>query len=324
MQNTATITKGKLYVKGSLDQQSNGNSVGTATLDIAEAHVGLGCQYKGQTGTLPHTPCKYGAATTNDNVWATLIDNTPAPITPPVVDWNGWYLNASPGPYFNCNATQTGDFAQPVFKFDNPVGVASDSGANKLTYKNDNQGVADLTPSTSYTCKTPGGQISWNDSTSTLTITGTVFIDGSATVQNGRTNLYTGSGVLYLSGSFFLKNSKLCAVSSTSTCDMTKWNSTVDLMGVVANGNGSVPADSQVNPGDSIQLVSAYMMGALYATNNIEIGTTSVFDGPMDAAEVKLGQASSGTFTGFTFVPVGLPGETTTYAQPLAPSFAGG
>ncbi len=66
------------------------------------------------------------------------------------------------------------------------------------------------------------------------------------------------------------------------------------------------------------------MMGAAYATNNIEIGTTSTFDGPLDAASVMLGQSSSSTFNGFTFVPVGLPGETTTYAQPQTPSFSGG
>jgi hypothetical protein len=329
MQNSAVMTKGKLYVKGSLDQQSNSNTIGTASLDIAEAHIGLGCQYKSQSGTLPHSPCRYGAATTNDNVWATLIDNTPTPITPPTVDWNGWYLGATPGPYFACNTPQVGEPALPTFKFDNPVGTAVDTDATKLTYKNDNQGIADLTPSTAYMCKTPNGQISWdpgNGSTipPTLTLTGTVFIDGSAKVDNGKTNLYTGSGVLYLSGSFLLKNSKLCALSSTITCDTTKWNNQADLMGIVANGNGSLAADSQVNAGNSIQLTSAYMMGAAFATNNIEIGTTSTFDGPLDAAEVKLGQSSNSTFNGFTWVPVGLPGETTTYAQPQAPTFSGG
>jgi hypothetical protein len=332
MANTAQMTKGKLYVKGSLDQQSNSNTVGTASVPLSEVHVGLGCRYKSQSGTLPHSPCKYGAATTNDNVWATLIDNTPAPITPPTVDWNNWYINASPGPYFACNPQQQGEPAPPVFKFDNPVGVLSDSDAAKLVYKNDNQGVADLTPATAYMCKTPVGQLSWDPGNAaatppippTLTISGTIFIDGSAKVDNTKTNLYSGAGVLYLSGSFLLKNSKLCALSSTTACDTTKWNNQNDLLGIVANGNGSVAADSQVNAGDSIQLTSGYMMGAAYATNNIEIGTTSTFDGPLDAASVNLGQSSSSTFNGFTFVPAGLPGETTTYAQPQKPAFSGG
>jgi hypothetical protein len=322
--NTPKMTKGKLYVKGSVDQQSNGNTIGTSVLPLPEAHIGMGCKYKSQTGTLPHNPCLQGAATTYDNVWATLLDNIPQAISPPVVDWNGWYLNASPGPYFACNATQAGEPALPVFKFDNPVGVATDTDANKLLTKNDNQGVADLTPATSYMCKTPIGQLSWNVTTHTLTFSGTIFIDGSAKIDNGATNLYTGSAVIYLSGSFLIKNSKLCPASTTTTCDTTKWNNQVDLLGVVANGNGSVAADSQVSGGDSIQLVSAYMAGAAYATNNIEIGTTSTFDGPLDAASVNLGQSSTSTFNGFQFVPVGLPGETTTYAEPQAPTFSGG
>jgi hypothetical protein len=211
-----------------------------------------------------------------------------------------------------------------VFKFDNPVGSASDTDANKLAYKNDNQGIANLTPATSYMCKTPIGQLSWDAATYTLTVKGTMFIDGSAKVDNGQTNLYTGAGVIYLSGSFLLKNSKLCPLSTTTSCDTTQWNNQNDLLGIVANGNGSVAADNQVASGDGIQLVSSYMAGAAYATNNIEIGTTSTFDGPLDAAQVILGQSSTSTFNGFTFVPAGLPGETTTYAQPQAPSYTGG
>ena len=319
--NTAKMTSGKLYVKGSVDQQNSQNTIGVSGADIAEAHVGLGCRYLGQS---LHNPCKYGAPSTNDKVYATILNNTVQQISPPTVDWNGWYLNANPGPYFPCNAQQQGDPALPTFNFDTPVAAMSDSDADKLVYKNDNQGVANLTPGTSYKCKTVSGELSWDATNKKLTVVGTIFIDGSATVQNGNTNLYTGSGVIYLSGTFFLKNSKLCPLSSTSTCDTTKWNNQQDLLGIVANGNGSVPADNQVSNGDSIQLVSAYMMGAGYATNNIEIGTTSTFDGPLDAAEVKLGQSSSSTFNGFQYVPVGLPGENTVYAQPQVPSFSGG
>ncbi len=317
-QNTSKMTAGKLYVKGSVDQQQSQNTIGMSTQDISEAHIGLGCHYLSQS---LHNPCKYGAPTTNDKIWATILDNTVQVITPPTVDWNGWYLNGTPGPYFPCDPSFT---PLPTFHFDNPVGVMSDSDANKLTYKNDNQGIADLTPGTAYTCKTLAGELSWEPSTKTLTVKGTMYIDGSAKVDNGFTNLYKGTGVLYLSGTFLIKNSKLCPYSSTTSCDTTRWNNQQDLLGIVANGNGSIAADNQVSSGDSIQLVSAYMMGAAYATNNIEIGTTSTFDGPMDAATVILGQSSTGTFNGFTWVPVGLPGENTVYAEPQSPTFSGG
>jgi hypothetical protein len=196
-----------------------------------------------------------------------------------------------------------GGGSAPSFSFDTPVAAMADSDAHKLTYKNDNQGLINLTPSTNYTCQTISGELSWNNTTKTLTIKGTMYLDGSAYVTNGATNLYSGAGVLYLSGTFLIKNSKLCPASSTTSCDTTKWNNQQDLFGIVANGNASNAADAQsgLNSGDGIGLVSAYMAGAIYATNNISIGTTSTFDGPMDAATINLGQSSTSTFSGFTY-----------------------
>jgi Tfp pilus assembly protein PilX len=318
MQNTSKMTSGKLYVKGSLDQQATQNTVGTSTTAISEAHIGLGCRYKGQT---IHNPCLQGAGASNfDQIWATILDNTVQAVTPPVVDYNGWYLNGSPGPYYPCqNASNL-----PTWSFDTPVAAAADSDANKLAFKNDNQGVINLTPSTSYTCQTIGGELSWNNTTKTLTIKGTMYIDGSATIQNGANNVYSGAGVIYLSGTFLLKNSNLCPISATTSCTSSTWNNQQDLLGIVAAGNGSIAADNQVSSGDSVQLVSSHMMGAIYATNAIDIGTTSLMDGPMDGSNVILGQSSNSTFSGFTYVPVGLPGETTVYAEPQKPTFSGG
>jgi hypothetical protein len=67
-----------------------------------------------------------------------------------------------------------------------------------------------LTPGTSYTCKNVNGELSWNAATHALTVSGTIFIDGSAYINNGAVNTYKGQAALYLSG-FLLKNSKLCA-----------------------------------------------------------------------------------------------------------------
>ena len=104
LQNTAAVSKGPLIVKGSLDQQATNNHVGAAGTPINEAHIGKGCRYKAQAS---HNPCVYGAAGgtgTKDNIWATILDSTTPAVTAPIVDWNDWYLNASPGPYFGCNA----------------------------------------------------------------------------------------------------------------------------------------------------------------------------------------------------------------------------
>jgi hypothetical protein len=324
LQNTARISKGPLIVKGSMDQQATNNQVGAPGADINEAHIGKGCRYKAQS---LHNPCVYGAgggAGTKDNVWATILDGTPPAVTPPTVQWNDWYLNGSPGPYYPCAAPQVGDPPNPSFAFDNPVGVASDTDANKLTYKNDNQGITNLTPGSSYMCKTVGGQLSWDYPNKTLTVLGTIFIDGSAKIDIGGIVRYKGQATIYTSGSVLIKNTSVCGYSAGPSCTFSSWDSTTDLLGFVSNGNGSLAADNQVSPGDGVQFVSSYFEGAVYATNMVDIGTTATVDGPLDGSTVILGQSSSSTFNGFTFVPVGMPGNPTVYALAQLPQVTGG
>jgi hypothetical protein len=324
LQNTASISKGPLIVKGSLDQQATQNHVGAAGANLNEAHIGKGCRYKNQAS---HNPCVYGAGGTTpvrDNIWATILDATPAPVTAPTVLWNDWYLNASPGPYFPCAAPLAGEPANPTFAFDNPITTMSDSDANKLTYRNDNQGIVNLTPGSSYTCKTVNGQLSWDYPNKVLTLSGTIFIDGSAKVDIGGVVRYHGQATIYTSGSVLIKNTSLCGYSSGPSCTVGSWNSTQDLLGFVVNGNGSNVADNQVSSGDGAQFVSAYFQGAVYATNIVDIGTTSIVDGPLDGSTVILGQSSNSTFNGFTFVPVGMPGNPTVYALAQTPQMTGG
>src|SRR3989440_7358437 len=235
LQNTAKISKGPLIVKGSMDLQASNNQVGAAGADINEAHIGKGCRYKAQAS---HNPCVYGAGGTTpvrDNVWATILDATPPAVTPPTVQWNDWYLNGSPGPYYSCAAPQAGDPPNPSFAFDNPVGVASDTDAAKLAYKNDNQGIANLTPGSSYMCKTVGGELSWDYPNKTLTINGTIFIDGSAKIDLGGIVRYKGQATLYTSGTVLVKNTSVCGYSAGPSCTFSSWDSTHDLLGFVAN-----------------------------------------------------------------------------------------
>jgi len=259
-----------------------------------------------------------------DNIWATVLDATPPPVTAPTVQWNDWYLNSSPGPYYPCAAPAAGEPANPAFNFDSPVASLSDSDANKLAYKNDNQGIVNLTPGSSYTCKTVNGQLSWDYPNKILTVSGTIFIDGSAKVDLGGTVRYKGQATIYTSGSVLVKNTNLCGYSAGVSCTVGNWDSTQDLLGFVANGNGSNVADNQVSPGDGVQFVSSYFEGAGYATNVVDIGTTAIVDGPLDGSTVILGQSSNSTFSGFTFVPVGMPGNPTVYALAQLPQMTGG
>ena len=311
LQNTATIVSGPLDVRGSLTLSQAQNTVGTALTKISDAHIAGGCKYANNAF---HLPCQGGLA---DNVWANVLDSTPSPITPPVVYWDSWYLNASPGPYYPC-ATTSG--TPPTF--DNVVALPTAADAAKLAYRNDSAGTFNLTPASSYTCQTAGGELSWNAATKTLTVGGTIFIDGSVYVNNGAINTYNGQATLYASGSVLLKNSTLCAqlnVAKTA-CDTVNWNPNSRLLCIVSNGNGSLAPDAQVSSGDSVQLTSAYFQGAVFATNDVEIQTTSTIDGPIVGSNVKLGQSVNTSFPTISTVPAGMPSNPTVYAQPLAPT----
>jgi hypothetical protein len=240
------------------------------------------------------------------------------------VNWNDWYLNGSPGPYFPCAAPQAGEPANPTFLFDSPVAAVSDSDANKLAYKNDSQGIANLTPASSYQCKTVNGEISWDYPSKVLTVSGTIYLDGRAKVDIGGVVRYKGQATIYTSGTVLVKNTQLCGYSAGAACTFANWDSTKDLLGFVANGNGSLAADSQVPGGDGVQFVSSYFQGAVYATNIIDIGTTATVDGPLDGSTVILGQSSTSTFNGYTFVPVGMPGNPTIFALAQTPQVTGG
>ena len=312
--NSATMlsTARELVVRGSLTfQNSSGGSIATAASPILTAHIAKGCDYKGTQ----RVPCVNGAPTAGSNVFATTLDANAGNVEPPSVLWNDWYLNANPGPYYPCLPPASGEAANPTWSFDPTVAAGSASDAVKLTYKNNNAGLINLTPGTSYTCKTWAGELSWNATTHVLTVRGTMFIDGSAKIDNGFTNSYTGQGVIYMSGTLLIKNSKLCGQLSGSNCTTSGWNPNNTLITFVTNGTGSSGApDSQVSTGLGAQLISSHAQSAIYSTYNIEVGTTSLVDGPLDGGTVILGQTSNSAFPPFTIVPSGMPGNEAIFA----------
>jgi hypothetical protein len=169
--------------------------------------------------------------------------------------------------------------------------------------------------------KTPtSGEIAWNATTKTLTIAGTIFIDGSAKISNGAVNTYNGYGTLYLSGTFRVTGS-LCAAVSGSDCNFAGWNPDADLLMIVANGSGG-----QVNGGDSIQVDNNYSwQGGLYGTNAVEFGNNVNVDGPIVGSQILLSNnLTTNAFPNITVVPVGMPSNQNVYAQPNPPqNFSG-
>jgi hypothetical protein len=258
------------------------------------------------SGTV-HSPCINGT----DRMYASLIDSIPPSVTPPTVDWAGWYTNSKPGPTSGCTTTNTG--ATPTFDGN---GVRDNSVA----------AIFNLTPGADYTCvngpaSNPNGVLSWKFSTKTLTISGTIFIDGSMIAGNGVQNQYNGQGTIYLSGTFRMTaGTELCGSVNGPDCEFSTWNPNTELIGIVANGvAGQNPATV------GIHLLNAQYQGALYATNKIRLEGTTRTDGPMIAQEVEIGYncstsaAASNGFPLVTTVPIGLPGAPNAHATPAAP-----
>jgi Tfp pilus assembly protein PilX len=288
----SSMTAGPLAVRGSLTVGTG--TVGSVGLPIDHADVALGCGGH--------------ACTSADNVFAVSITQTPPLITPPVANWDYWYANAAPGPHHGCD-TSVG--VVPVF--DNNA-VRDKSVAT----------VFSLTPASSYTCRvgpvgSPTGELSWDAPSRVLTVRGTIFIDGQATINNGQVDRYVGQGVLYLSGSLSVANgSKMCAVILVTDCDFTPgaWNTTQNFFGVVSNGNGG----TGVLAGNSVQLGCLdRFQGALYGTNAVyfSAGASSAkHQGPIVASTIVLSSSAiTYPFGLLTNVPVGLPGQSTSGAK---------
>lgn len=301
------ISGGPLQVQGSAKLDINTN-IGSVGAPVNEVHVRNGCAYKTGAFVSPCTPTQ--------KVWAGVVDSSPINLTLPTVDFASWYVNAAPGPKQACT-TQSG--VPPVF--DNNTTWDAPNGSVP--------GVFNLTPgSTDYSCvvmvgSKVVGELSWNHTTKTLTVNGTIFIDGNATANYGWSNVpiqYKGTGTIYLGGTMLFANTQLCAtINAAGTgCDFPNWDPSSRFLVIVANGAGG--NGQQVPTGDSIQVVSSSFEGGLFATNTIEVNTYAQTEGPMLGGTVILDQTVYARTWPLVSVPVGMPGTIVTDAPPDAPT----
>ena len=164
--------------------------------------------------------------------------------------------------------------------------------------------------------KTPSsGEIAWNNTTKTLTISGTIYIDGSARITNSALNSYNGQGTIYLTGTFRVTGS-LCASISGTNCNFATWNPDFDMLMVVADGSGG-----QNDPGVGIFVDNNFSyQGGLYATNAVEFGNNVNVDGPIVGSQILLSNnLTTNAFPNISIVPVGMPSNEEVYAQPNPP-----
>lgn len=167
------------------------------------------------------------------------------------------------------------------------------------------------------------GEISWNAATKVLTVSGTIYIDGSAKIANGATNQYNGQAAIYLSGSMYLSG-KMCGGVSGSNCDFAAWNPNTEMLTLVTERAGQGGLVSATN---GIELANnSSFEGALFAkAGDVSFGNNSFSDGPIVGAQVILSNnVTTNAFANVVTVPTGMPGNPAVYAQPNPPQLYNG
>lgn len=307
----ASVVAGPLVVKYRVNLTATDSTIGTPAARISEAHVGVGCKYASQPW---HPDALNPFCSDVDHVYVAPggLDQVIPVVTPPTVLWDTWYRYAAPGPSEPCTASSG---VVPVFEDEtiSPLRNASVFGSFSLT------------PPTSYSCRVgpaaaPLGELSWDAVTRTLTVNGTVFIDGSAKVDNGQVNRYVGQGTIYLSGTFLVSTgSKLCAVVAGADCDFEGWDpraAGASMLTVVTNGSGG-----QLPVGMGAQIgSSASYEGMLYATNVVQLGSGAQTKGGMVAWTIYFGSSTrTYSFPELDTAPTGTPGATHSFAYANPP-----
>ena len=306
--NGAVIANGPLIVRGNLDITHKDARVGAATnmSTRVETYVGGNCRF--QSGSWA-TPCTGDQdvrkifSKQDPSSFVVGVSNTPAFIPEPVANFAHWYENGIPGPSQTC--TTTGGIP-PVFDTNYPV--------------RDNSAPAfELTAASSYTCRvgpaaTPSGELSWNAATKTLTVAGTVYIDGGIRASNGQLNSYQGRGTIYASGTFVVDaGTKLCASVSGSSCSFSTWDPNTEMLTIAADGSDASSNGTVINANSAFQ-------GALFATQNIYLNNNVTLDGPIIGNTVIINNGvTTDSFPTVVTVPAGMPGDDTIYAQPNRP-----
>ena len=284
--NTAKINTGPVNVSGRTYLTQPSNYIGAANARVNEVHSVLGCQLQNKA---VHNPCIAA-----DQVFATVSNSTltPAVLSAPVVDWDYWHRNASPGPFAPCQE-KTG--TPPTFD----VGTPPVRDANLVS-------TASLAPAgASYTCKTKYGELSWNHVSKIMTIRGSIFIDGSATFDSVGAMTYTGQGTLFVSGQMTINGTQLCAALTSGVCNFSAWNPNATYMSIATNAKYFGFSTYY-----GIQLVSSGFQGGLYSTYTVDAGQTSDIDGGVIGSRIVLGQKAN--ITAPTTVPAGHPGTAIT------------
>jgi hypothetical protein len=263
---------------------SGGSTVGADTLHpITSGVVVGGCTTVSVTSaTLPCSPASFSYWVHTTDTW---IPNESPSLTPAQMATN--WATFDPGPKHPC---QAGGLAASVFDNDTASNLPNEPNASAADFE--------LTPNSSYTCISQNGanvgQLSWNAGTQTLTINGSIFLDGNMTISSSAK--YVGVAVIETAGkiTFNGNNNSLCAESPCNTA-AGAWQGS-------SGNNSMLSLVSLAQSGIAIDVTgnAQNFQGSLWTqpTANVNIAkNTTTIEGPM-----AIGSFSS-SFNGANLIP---------------------
>jgi Tfp pilus assembly protein PilX len=318
----STFTGSDLEVGGTLTVPDSGSSIGSKTSPIAKLGA-VTCTYQ-KSGSW-HTCVKSSSAPNSSTVWASVVNTSTAPsLSLPSFDLSALYAT------------------QKAANKSSGCGTLLDND----TTLNKSDGTVNLFPTnTSYTCTITKdgntiGSMSWNAngswSVGTLSISGTVVVDGSLDLSGGMAVEYTGGGTIYFTGTVKIEGgSSICGGGSgTNHCsgwDPGDWNNPAKATQCAASGgcNVLVLVASCWNNSTGTSFVSGTSpscvdltggtttQAGIYSTQNFTLEGGSVDQGPVLAnTMVVAGGTNILQMLPFNNLPAGTPTQTTTVTPP--------
>jgi Tfp pilus assembly protein PilX len=255
-----------LYV-GKKFKVTGGNSSPIGTGSPSPAPCGSGCIAEativgGCIDTRGNTPAcsKHGDPTKRSNqsgygsgVYAASHPSTQNPVPAPTID-TAWYTNSKPGPAHGCNNDPTPAHAgDPAYMSTYPSGYASLSAFNSALFDNNSTmntslGTVDLLGFGSFDCRyydSSGnrvGRLKWQSGNpGTLTIEGTIWIDGNLGFAGQENAVVSGRGTIYVTGTVsFSGQANVCEtpMGSGNPC-LGNFDAHSNLLVLVAYNDGS-------------------------------------------------------------------------------------
>jgi Tfp pilus assembly protein PilX len=271
---------GKLVVGGWLDPNGGGSGehVGTSATPVATIDVARSCD-----GSRSATPCTLtqpaGQSYYTDaagKIFVSSYTNSPLFPAPPTVNWAQRQIER---------------------------GSWSCTNGHSLTAASFN-----LT-GTSYTCTTESGTLAWNSTTSVLTITGNIYVDGNLSTPSSAQFVYSGLGSIYVGGTVGFGNNTSICVGATDSHDcpnQENWPDVADnFLLILAHGDMS---GGQSNSNFSIE-------GGVYSDGNINFGSghTNVYGPVVTPQQIFPGQQAASGFPNIFDLFTGAPGTPQPY-----------